>query len=112
MKKLLVATLLSVAATSVYPSEFESGNTLYSKLIGDQTDRLVGMSYIVGIHDALASLTICSPEGVTKGQLADMMRNWLANNPSLRHQPASVLVNRALSGIWPCKNTNRQNQGT
>ncbi len=100
-----------LAASSVNAQEFESGNTLYNKLSGDQADRLVAMSYVAGIHDAYASLTICSPAGITKGQLADMMRNWLANNPAQRHRAASVLVNEALGKVWPCKN-NSQGQGT
>lgn len=110
MKHFVVAVALAVAATSAGAQEFESGNTLYNKLTGDSTDKLIGMSYVAGIHDAYASLTICAPEGITKGQLADMIRNWLGNNPQQRHLAASVLVNRALSGIWPCKNNRQQSQ--
>lgn len=110
--KLFAAALAAaVAASNTHAQlEFESGNSLYAKLTGDQADRLMAMSYIVGIHDAYAAITICAPDGVTKGQLADMIRNWLGNNPVQRHRPASVLVNEALNKVWPCKN-NRQNPG-
>jgi hypothetical protein len=111
LKKLLIAVALVSASATANSQEFETGNSLYAKLMGDSIDRMVGMSYIAGVHDAYASITICSPDTITKGQLSDMMRNWLGNNPAHRHLPASVLVNRAFSNVWPCKN-NRQGQGT
>lgn len=111
--KLFAAALAAAVAVSNAhaQSEFESGNSLYAKLTGDQADRLMAMSYIVGIHDAYAAITICAPDGITKGQLADMIRNLLANNPAQRHRPASILINDSLSKLWPCKNNKSQGQG-
>ncbi len=46
--------------------------------------------------------TLCIPDGVTKGQLADAVKMYLGANPSRRHLDAGSLVPEALQRSFPC----------
>lgn len=102
--KSLVAAACMLAASSASARAFETGETLYALLTGNELDRVVAMSYVAGVHDAYANITICAPLGTTKGQLAIMVRDWLYANPVPRRHAARALINEALSNAWPCKN--------
>ena len=42
------------------------------------------------------------PPDVTGSQLTDIVQQYLANNPGVRHNPADELVTAALQDAWPC----------
>jgi hypothetical protein len=99
MKRLL-AVLLFVPAMA--HAEFFSGNTLLARLNGDSLDRVQALGYIQGISDAYVRVIFCPPENVTAGQLSDMIRNYLTNNPATRHKTADALIAEAFGQVWPC----------
>jgi len=45
---------------------------------------------------------ICLKDGVTLGQMGDVVVKHLTENPKDRNQPAALLVIAALKNAWPC----------
>lgn len=91
-------------------SHFQSGNSLLayhdSKNLSEQG---IALGYIVGISDVLEGHAIngwraCSPaNGVTQGQVRDVVVQWLRAHPEKRHFGADGLVAEALQTAFPCK---------
>jgi hypothetical protein len=109
MKKLLVALLMVPAMAR---AEFETGNTLYTKM-QDQSisEKMYVMGYVTGVFDAYQHISHCLPSNVnvTIGQVTDIARMYLQNNPSIRHKTADVLLRDAFKAIWPCANRPARN---
>ena len=104
MKKLL-ATLLFLP--SMVCAEFWTGNKLYERLTSsDVTDRVQAMGYVMGVYDVAVHALFCpgNETNITVGQVQDMARNWLANNPHRRNESAEKLVTEAFRQVWPCRN--------
>ena len=101
MRKFLVGLML---VCSTAQAQFQSGNALYSD-ITDKSDavQLFAMGYIVGVTDAFIGKELCIPKNVTQGQLVEVVSNFLASRPQIRHQPADLLVLVALSQHWACQ---------
>lgn len=101
MKPIILALAL---ATPVAQAEFVSGNDLLSRMNGQPMEQVFASGYVAGVFDSLrgASL-ICPPDGVTVGQVRDMVRQLLVSAPSERHQPGNRFVVAALTTAWPCK---------
>ena len=90
-------------APAVAHAGFLTGNKLYDSLISDQTvERLYALGYITGVHDALEGTNHCSPTNVTAGQVRDVVRRHLDQNPEFRNFDADILARVALSKAWPC----------
>jgi len=101
MKK-FIASLLFVPCMA--SAEFMSGNSLHSKMTGDFGDKMQALGFIQGVFDVYVSVTFCSPDNVTAGQVSDIVKRHLDNNPSTRHKTAESLINQALKQVWPCAN--------
>lgn len=119
----LVATLLQAAAIAHAQPDarvsttrhltFVEGNQLHS-WCSRQADGPSAMcfGYIIGIADGMELIagvadgdvrSVCYPaDGVTLGQVRDVVIKYLADNPDKRHFPASYLVQNALSAAFPC----------
>lgn len=105
MKKFLIAMLL---IPSLARAEFLTGNDLYSKLTAREVmDRMYALGYVIGVYDVNVHLTVCprTEQGITAGQIQDIVINYLASNPGQRHRNAEILVRDALKQIWPCQNS-------
>jgi hypothetical protein len=106
MKKWLVCLLFVPAMAR---AEFETGNTLYTKM-QDQSigEKMYVMGYVTGVFDAHQHINHCLPAGVnvTIGQVTDIARMYLQNNPAIRHKTADVLLRDAFRNLWPCANRN------
>jgi hypothetical protein len=101
MKKLVTALLMVPAMAH---AQFMTGNKLLGYLSGDtDIERIHGMGYVIGVHDAFDS-TICLTRGVTTQQASDVVRKYLQDNPAQRNMDASVLVLVALGSAFPCAN--------
>lgn len=102
MKKLIV-TAMAALSFSAY-ADFKNGNKLYNQMISsDSIDNMVALGYVTGIIDAYSGVLICLNDGVTAGQVNDVVKQYLFNNPAIRDKAASILVNNAISPIWPCQ---------
>jgi hypothetical protein len=94
---------------------FTDGNKLFQDCQGgdDPRERQQGdpggltewgmcLGYILGVQDALEGSSFCVPNGVTQGQLKDVVKLWLHDHPETRHLSASSLVAAALKEKFPC----------
>jgi hypothetical protein len=93
-------------------SETESGIELYELLASKSPySRFVGEGYILGVLDTTHSLNRVwhlsvqwtLPPKVTKRQIFDAVKQYLAKHPEERNQTAYVLVNKALRKAFPPK---------
>lgn len=50
-----------------------------------------------------APFGVCMPSGATEGVAVAAVRNWLAANPQRWNEQASIVVEDALRGVFPCK---------
>lgn len=104
MKKLLIALLMIPALAR---AEFETGNSLYQKIQNNSNmEQMYVLGYVGGVFDALHSVAHCPPPNLTLGQVTDVVKNYLAQNPAIRHRTADVLVREILQKTWPCANRN------
>jgi len=100
MKKALVILLMLPALAH---AGFWSGNSLLTRMNGDQMDRMMALGYIMGISDVLEGITHCSGSNITNGQMRDIVKLYLERNPSTRDKSAELLASRALQDAFPCK---------
>lgn len=107
MIRIAVAFVLGLSPISAHAQE--SGNTLLydcSQLEGS-FGRSFCAGYVTAIADTLMANDIngfraCFPEGVTNGQIRDVVTTFLRRNPELRHYGAAGLVSEALENAFPC----------
>lgn len=111
MRSLLVLVVILFALSArgeERDSYYIDGNLLYEQLLGG--DR-AATGYIRGVHDGFQlseyhtpspQRLFCTPLGMTGGQLAGVVREYLAEDPISRAYPAGILVLRALVMAFPC----------
>jgi hypothetical protein len=117
--KTLLAVLIVAVMASPAQARFVDGNELYEqgKIYKQGKNNAAWgwyLGYVTGVADARegekvsvspagrAALPFCFPEGVTRGQVADVVLQYLEDNPKFRHLPASELVVGALFVAFPC----------
>lgn len=84
-------------------AEFFTGNELLSKMNSQSTvDQTFAMGYVTGVSDAVTNVTACPPRHATIGQVLDLVKAHLTNNPSQRHYTADSLISNLLQKTWPC----------
>ena len=109
--RLPLAALLALLPFAAHAG-FDSGNRLYEDCGSENYfNRGYCGGYITGIVDTIEAMqksgklpknTLCIPDNVTKGQLADAVKMYLGSNPSRRHLDAGSLVPEALQRSFPC----------
>ena len=100
MKSIVIACLACLSMTA--HAEFKTGNQLLSELTGNFGEQMNALGYITGAADVLMGLTFCPPLNITAGQLNDMMKQYLQQYPSERHNTADRIINHVLKSAWPC----------
>lgn len=106
LRAALIALAVASAAVGAR-AEFFTGNDLLDKFRSEAlASKGVGLGYVMGVHDALHGVTICTPDHVTSGQLRDMVRNYLDNTPAIRHLSADSIVADVLKRAFPCASRN------
>lgn len=86
---------------------WKKGNSLHSDC-GNEYGFTNGLctGYILGVLDANARSgfeAYCDPEGATVGQMEDIVKKWLADNPAYRTIPADAAVTAAMMEAFPAK---------
>ena len=106
MSKVFIAMLFTLGlSTASSTTVYETGNQLLHDLkdpTGSGFGTAYALGYIVGATDAYSGEALCIPPTVTKGQLSDVVHNFLLQKPAIRNLPADVLVLMALSQHWAC----------
>ena len=110
--KYLIVMCLMMPALNVR-AEFVSGNQLRGWIresekidSGVRHDLLKAgqaMGYIQGVYDTLKSVTVCSPPGITVGQIERIVIKYFDENPEVWNISADRIVSAALSKAFPCK---------
>jgi hypothetical protein len=103
MKKIIAATLIMLSSTAYAAGEFDTGTSLLNSMNGNESNRSFAMGYVIGVHDSVSGIVICTPDNVTKGQVRDFVKIYLQNNTSKLSNEASELVITALKQVWPCR---------
>lgn len=105
MKKLLIA-LLFVPAMS--HAAFRTGNTLLDDLNStSEFNRGLALGYVMAAADMARGVWFCPPTdggNITAGQVNDMVRNYLTNNPIIRNKAADIILIDLFSSWYPCQN--------
>lgn len=94
MKSVIFALVLSVSGLA----HGFTGNDLYDELRDNDT---FAMGYVTGVTRMLitfgeATSCITAPDGVSAEQVVDIVRNYLRDNPDVRHIAAELTVTLAL----------------
>ena len=114
MRKVIIVTaLLAVLGVpDTARGAFIDGNTLHTRCNSpeDVYDKASCLWFVIGVADAIGGpnkgyqgRTFCHPSSVLTGQLRDVVKKWLNENPQLRHFTAVSLTAKALSEAFPCK---------
>lgn len=98
---ILLSTLLALPAQA----QMFSGNKLldaFNKAETSSIDWGFVRGYVAGVYDANAGIGFCAPSTVNLGQVSDMAKGYLDNNPAVRHLPAEAIILYMLNKAWPC----------
>lgn len=105
----LIAALIFVTMSEVKASAFKGGIDLLANCEDENSlFKALCDGYIVGISDALSGgsdihgIKACGPDGITTGQVTEIVIEWLRGHPELLHYAAPGLVAEALSKAYPC----------
>ncbi len=108
---------LSVVATTQDPDDYnptDTGSDLRRALNEPAGLRSgVAFGYIQGVVNSMEVLypnqpLSCSPDGVTVGQMVDVVKRYLQNHPQTRHEPAVILIATAAREAFPCEKAWKQ----
>ena len=83
-------------------AEFWDGNRLLDRMNGGIAEQMQALGYVMGISDMGQDTLHCPPPNATAGQMEDIVKRYLNNNPAVRHLSADTIVNRALALVFPC----------
>lgn len=84
-----------------------TGNDLLNHMVGNVDLRAYALGYVNGVADA--SKMVCAPPPrTTRGQVRDVVQDFLIRNASIRHHPASTITERVLTHEWPCRGENER----
>lgn len=103
----LLSTLPLLFASPVW-ADFRTGNMLLEDCSSElYIDQGVCLGYVMAITDVLNSnnlygFSACVPTKVIASQVADVVQQWLLQNPQERHYAGNSLVALALSEAFPC----------
>lgn len=86
-------------------SAFDTGNELYEYCTAkDNGKQLLCMGLVTGYFEGMQAGYNCkSHPKVTRGQLVDIVLQFLREHPADRHLPASLLAARAFFVSFDCK---------
>ena len=113
-RAVIVGLALAVSSQPVptYAGMTGTGNELLDTCKSDDADFSAGMcaGYISGVisggrMQAFIDKTktpFCTPDGVTNGQLYDVVKGYIKQHPEIRHYTGSVLIYIALRESFPC----------
>lgn len=96
--------VLSVLLPLPASGSFFDGNRIYDAC--SEPDDLMCIAYVIGLKDGVEAVdggkVFCIPR-ISGGQVRDIFFNYLRDNPSIRHHPASVLFLMAMAKHYKCR---------
>lgn len=106
MKRLVVTALICCStpafAQDSVVSYFKDGNQLLQNCDrSSDFDQGICAGYVIGAVDGLSAKVGKIPDGVTIGQMKDVIIKYLVDHPESRNSPAASLVYLAVLEAWP-----------
>ena len=94
-----------IALATPAHAEFFTGNDLYNRL-NDESYFIqgVGHGYVIGVFDVGQNALHCASNNVTAGQVKDLAKAYLRNNPEIRDKSADSILMSLFEKTWPCAN--------
>lgn len=96
-----------ISASGAARAEFYTGNNLKAML--EQWDKgtssgeaWLGAGYVLGVHDALSGIAICSGTNVAPRDLINTALQYMRTNPEVLNRTADRVVAVSLKSVWPC----------
>lgn len=110
MKKILTALLM---VPCLAHAEFWTGNDLLKYMTGTPMDQVQAYGYVIGVFDTAAGVDHCGQTAgrLTVGQVNDVAKQYVEQNPALRHYAADLVVRMAFARTWPCPKNNKGGKG-
>jgi hypothetical protein len=111
LRSLLVSTITAsmLFAGSAYAADMKSANVMMphchdalSNGVGDRFAAGLCIGMIVGI-EYLRKGGSCAPEGITQGQLLQVVVQYIDARPARIHEDFKLLTVEALNAAWSCK---------
>jgi|LauGreDrversion4_2_1035121.scaffolds.fasta_scaffold973333_2 hypothetical protein len=104
MKKFYLTLSLFLFAQSA--NAFYTGNELRTKCnseIKGSFERGECYGFIAGVVEAQSGVFVCLPSGVTLGQVTEMVKKYINENPAQLHKSGDIIVNSAIIKDFPCR---------
>ena len=114
MKKIIVIIAVLLLFPCVATAQWEDGNKLYKSLsagaskeailnatVNEQSDYWVAFGYVMAIWDVYKGVAWTAPANVTRGQIIDVARKFLEENPEKRHESSIKLLLQAFIFAFP-----------
>lgn len=82
-----------------------NGNKLMDAFNKSETSNIdwgFARGYVAGVYDSNTGVGFCAPTTVSLGQVSDMAKKYLENNPAVRHLAADAIILYMLDKAWPC----------
>ena len=96
--------LLCLAFVGSAQAQILDGNKLHQYLQSDNSvERMYGTGYVTGVFDAMRGVMFCPPANITVGQMTDIVKNFLANTPAIRHLHGDAITVHLFKSLWPCQ---------
>lgn len=75
------------------------------KVGADQVDAGIYVGYLAGIAESFQGIYYCPASNINLHKMADVVANYLKDNPDKLQQSAQALVIKALGLAYPCSIT-------
>lgn len=115
MRRLSVVAAICVVALSTpspsYADDYTGNQMLRDCNQGNDWGSGACFGRIIGSIDGFrvkamldkTGLPFCMPDGVTNGQVVDIVVKWVRDQPAKRHYTYEVITGLALKDAFPCK---------
>ncbi len=101
---LAVLVLVSAPARALAAGSWVNGNELKKYCSSNSYERGICLGFTSAVANIVANAgwRACIPDGVTRGQLRDIMVKFLDDHPEALHLEAASLAARAYEEAFPC----------
>lgn len=102
MKKLILCSVLFIALP--VNANYLSGNKLKEHCVSETfVNTGMCLGYIAGVVDSYNNFVFCIPSEVTMGQMRDIVKKYMHENPAKLHESAADIVASAMKKDFSCK---------
>jgi hypothetical protein len=86
---------------TAWRKEFDMRSAKIDELLARSQMALASSEFVKVVHDAERGVSFSCPPDHTMGEMFEIVRVWLKENPGEQHLPAEMCVINALKAQWP-----------